>query len=89
MRSTITNVPNTPAAHAAADRIGAPGIRTRRRGRGARGSNRSWHQDLPIERAVRFTLYAEVPREYPLPDYQRFTCTGVDKARGKLRVRPL
>ena len=83
IRHTIQNVPNTPEHREAAERLRGVGARIRLRGRGHRHGKRRYHQDLPLEHAERFTVYADLPFERG--QYVRWQCQGL--TRGKLRVR--
>ncbi len=61
----IKRIPNTERGNKAASILRAKGeCHHRKRGRGARGSNWRWHQDLPMERATHFSLYG-----YPIGSY--------------------
>lgn len=101
----VRGIPNSDRGHSAANRLRSPGFTTRKRGRGARRNpGNGWYhpdyghmpasggeyQDLPIERAARFSMYVATsgytwPRT-PNDFYYQFA--GFTES-GKLRVRPL
>jgi|SRR5210317_70143 len=76
----IKNIPNSKKAHDIVDQLRGKGVRTRKRGRGARKNpgNAGWgrygyipasggeYQDLPMFKAARFSMYFDGKRiTYP------------------------
>ncbi len=100
----VRGIPTSERGHAAADRLRKPGYHTRKRGRGARanpgnafrgdwGYQPAWggeYQDLPIDKAARFSMYV-VTRDHTFPrsiTYHHFQYAGIHPD-GRLRVRPI
>jgi hypothetical protein len=89
-KAAITMIPHTRAGLRALDILKAygGGLRNKRHGRGARGSNGRWAQDLPFERSTHFTLYTWNPIT-PWNErgaYQRAEYVGTEP-NGKIRLR--
>ena len=72
----VKAIPNTERGQKAAKLLRAVGeAHHKKRGRGARGRfDQGWHQDLPMERATHFSLYAyPITRQYPVkPEYWNY-----------------
>jgi hypothetical protein len=98
----VRNIPNSAPKHVAANRIRLKGHTSRKRGRGARVCPRGFrdyrgrmcyqggeYQDLPLDKAARFSMYLaptdyhpETPNKKLYYDYVGMTEDGT-----KLRVR--
>ncbi len=94
----IRNIPNSKPKHEIANQLRMKGLHTRKRGRGARQKPLSYwigcdgwkyrsggeYQDLPIEKAARFSMYFDDSKGI---DYPRLYFDYVGVRDGKMVVR--